>query len=79
MNLGHVILLDEAVEDLDLGRQFYDVQQKGIGYYFVTSVLSDIAALELYSGIHPTRYGYYRMLAKRFPFAIYYAIEANQS
>lgn len=30
-----------------------------------------------YAGIHATHFGYYRMLAKRFPYAIYYEIEDN--
>jgi hypothetical protein len=53
MKTGIVILLEEAVEDLEIGRVFYDDQEKGVGAYFVTTLLSDIASLQLYSGVHP--------------------------
>jgi hypothetical protein len=74
-----VILLDEAIDDLEVGSIFYDTQQLGIGDYFVNSLLSDISSIEFYSGIHPIRFGYYRMLAKRFPFAIYYDVSEEVS
>ena len=67
-----VILLEEAVEDLEIGRTFYDEQEEGIGAYFVASLLSDITSLHLYSGIHPIHFEFHRMLSKRFPFAVYY-------
>jgi hypothetical protein len=47
VKLRHVILLEEAVEDLEIGREFYDDQDEGVGAYFVTSLLSDIASLNL--------------------------------
>jgi len=37
-------------------------------------LFSDIDSLQLYSGIHPRHFGYYRLLSKRFPFAIYYRV-----
>lgn len=37
--------------------------------------LADLDSLQIYGGIHSVHFGYYRMLAKRFPFAIYYRIE----
>jgi plasmid stabilization system protein ParE len=74
MKLEKVVLLDEALEDLEAGRRFYDDQEDGVGVYFVNSLLSDISSLALYSGIHSSHYGYFRMLSKRFPFAIYYEV-----
>jgi hypothetical protein len=53
MKPGNVILLEEAVEDLEVGRGFCDDKKPGVGAYFVTSLLSDIASLHLYSGVHP--------------------------
>ncbi len=39
-------------------------------------VYSDIESLKVYAGIHLKKYkNYYRLLSKRFPFAIYYRIE----
>jgi hypothetical protein len=67
-----VIVLADAARDLELGRDFYDAQQLGIGDYFVDSLLSDLERLRLFHGIHPRHFGFYRMLANRFPFGIYY-------
>ncbi|MEX2581338.1 MAG: hypothetical protein WD342_19935 [Verrucomicrobiales bacterium] len=74
MKPDKVILLDEAVDDLEIGRRFYDDQEEGIGTYFVTSLLSDIASLNLHAGIHSIHFGFHRMLSKRFPFAVYYGV-----
>ncbi len=41
---------------------------------FFDSIVSDIESLSLYAGIHSKRFGLYRMLSKRFPFAIYYDV-----
>lgn len=68
-------LLSAAVEDLHAGRLFYEKQGEGLGEYFFDSLFSDIDSLRLYAGIHPEFFGYHRLLAKRFPYAIYYRIE----
>lgn len=79
MSSGKVILLEAAVADLEIGRDFYDAQEEGIGAYFITSLLSDITSLTLYSGIHPIHFHFHRMLSKRFPFAIYYEIVSDMT
>jgi len=61
-----------AREDLRDGRLFYDAQERGLGRYFSSSVLSDIRSLVNFAGIHPQRHGYYMMVMRRFPYAIYY-------
>ena len=68
-------LLDEAEKDLIDGFAFYERQSKGLGEYFLDSVFADIESLRLYAGIHALFFGYHRLLAKRFPFAIYYKIQ----
>ncbi len=70
-------LLSSAFEDLCEGRLFYEKQGEGLGDYFFDSLFSDIDSLILYEGIHPKVFGYYRMLAKRFPYAIYYRLEED--
>ena len=70
-----VVILEDAAEDMDSGRQFYESREPGIGDYFVESILSDLNSLILYGGIHPLRFGFHRMLSKRFPFGIYYEVE----
>ena len=70
----NVQLLRSAMEDLTTGRQFYDRQGAGIGDYFFDSLFAEIDSLALYGGIHPVHFGFHRLLAKRFPYAIYYRI-----
>ncbi|MDQ3623530.1 MAG: type II toxin-antitoxin system RelE/ParE family toxin [Verrucomicrobiota bacterium] len=66
-------ILDHAEDDLIQGFAFYEKQQAGIGAYFLDSLASVIDSLLLYAGTHPTHFGrYYRLLSKRFPFAVYY-------
>ena len=72
MNAAEVIVLREAADDLEIGRWFYDGLELGVGDYFLDSLLSDIESLRLYAGIHPQHFGYHLLLAKRFPFAVYY-------
>lgn len=40
MNISNVILLEEAVDDLEVGCQFYEQREAGIGTYFVESALA---------------------------------------
>ncbi len=70
-----VVILEEAAEDMESGRRFYESREAGVGDYFIESILSDLDSLVLYAGIHPVHFGFHRMLAKRFPFGIYYAVE----
>lgn len=74
----NIQVLDEAVEDLASGYRFYEQQASGLGEYFLDSLWSDIQSLRLYGGIHALHYGHHRLLAKRFPFAVYYQMEPEQ-
>lgn len=69
-----VKILRPGLEDLAAGRKFYDQQQAGVGDYFFDSVFAEIDSLTLYAGIHRQHCGFYRLLARRFPYAIYYRI-----
>lgn len=72
-------LLDLARNDLLEGYRFYERQESGLGGYFLDSLFSDIDSLLLYAGIHRQAYKeLHRMLSKRFPFAIYYGMEADK-
>ena len=64
-------ILDSVEKDLVDGFDFYEYQSEGLGEYFLDSLFSDIESLYLYAGIHSFHFGYYRLLSKRFPFAIY--------
>jgi len=70
-------ILRKAREDLRLGIQFYNRQEKGLGSYFYDSLISDIESLQIYAGIHPQIKNYYRALSKRFPYSIYYKIDGD--
>lgn len=61
-------ILEEAEKDITAGIFFYESQSDGLGKYFLDSILSDIESLHIFAGIHVNVAGYYRLLAKRFPF-----------
>lgn len=60
-----VLVIAGAARDLEQGRDFYDLQQIGIGETFLRSLLSDIQRLERLIGIHPIHFGLFRVLAER--------------
>lgn len=69
-------ILPVANDDLINGYHFYELQSQGLGSYFLDSLFSDIDSLLIYYGIHQKFFGkYYRLLSKRFPFAVYYTVE----
>ena len=74
-----VRVLRPALEDLAVGRTFYDRQSDGVGGYFFDSVFAEIDSLVLYAGIHRMQFGYHRLLARRFPYAIYYRIAGSEA
>ena len=75
--IDDVIILLEAKEDVEFGRQFYEDREAGVGQYFIDCILSDLDSLKFHAGIHREVYGFHRLLSKRFPFAIYYDINGN--
>jgi len=68
-------ILNEAEKDIAIGMSFYESQKEGLGKYFLSSILADIESLHIYAGIHIVISDYYRLLAKRFPFSIYYKVK----
>lgn len=68
-------ILSSAFTDLARGRDFYEQQGAGLGAYFLDSLFSDIDSLMLYAGIHRKVSGFHRLLARRFPNAVYYLVE----
>ena len=74
MRLKDVLILKEASDDLNEGKAFYDIQEPGVGDYFWDCMISDIESLAIYAGIHRKQLGLYKMLARRFPYALYYDI-----
>ncbi len=70
-------ILSSAVDDLHTGQLFYEGQGVELGDYFLDSLFSDIDSLVLYGGVHVKVFGYHRLLAKRFPYAVYYTLEED--
>jgi hypothetical protein len=70
-------ILPEARDDLLAGFRFYERQARDLGTYFRESIVGDVDSLAVQGGIHAKVFGYHRSLCKRFPFAIYYRVEAN--
>ena len=72
-------ILKSAKEDLKEGFYFYELQQKGLGNYFLEALSADIESLRIFAGVHGIHFDrYYRLVSKRFPFATYYRIEENE-
>ena len=74
MKVKDILILKEAFDDLNEGKAFYDIQEPGVGDYFWDCMISDIESLIIYAGIHRKQLGLYKMLARRFPYALYYDI-----
>ena len=72
-----VVLLDEAISDLDSGKIFYRVHGDWLANHFINSLIADAESLALLAGVHAKKWGVYRALSKRFPFAIYYEVDRN--
>ncbi|MGZ8137155.1 MAG: type II toxin-antitoxin system RelE/ParE family toxin [Methylococcaceae bacterium] len=72
-------ILRSAMEDLATARRFYDRQEAGVGDYFFDSLFAEIDSLALYAGIHSVHFGFYRLLAKRFPYAVYYKMNEGKA
>jgi len=77
MRVENIRFLLEAAEDLDSGHGFYNTQSAGLGKYFVDTILGEIESLYLYAGIHRKEFGFFKLLSRRFPYAVYYDIEGD--
>jgi plasmid stabilization system protein ParE len=75
MKYHDIFLTELAQDDIESSREFYEKQSLHLGTYFYDSLLADLDALRFYAGIHQKHYGFFRMLTRRFPYALYYDIE----
>ncbi len=67
-----VRVVRSAEIDLEEGFRFYERQDGGLGSYFLDSLFSEIDSLAYFGGIHPQVFEFHRLLARKFPFAVYY-------
>jgi plasmid stabilization system protein ParE len=77
--MRQVLLLADAVDDLEAARDFYDAREIGAGKYCVDSLLADVEKLHELRGIHRMQFGCHRMIASRFPFGIYYRDSGDET
>ena len=73
-----VRILKTARADLATGYWFYEQQETGLGDYFLRRIYEDLELLGQIAGIHPkTKLGLHKMIARRFPYAIFYRINSD--
>lgn len=70
-----VVVSNLAKNDIDRGFAFYATGGEEVARRFVETILSRLSDLEGTAGIHAKIFGHYRMLAKPFPYAIYYDVD----
>ncbi len=68
-------ILRAAELDLQHGADFYESQNSGVGVYFSSCLVADIELLRTFAGVHAKIHGFHRMIARRFPYSIYYKLE----
>ncbi len=68
-------LLDGAKKDLRNDWFVDERQSPGLGDRFLDAIEAEVQTLALNAGIHLKVEGFYRMLIRRFPFALYYLID----
>jgi len=73
-----VRILRSALEDLSNGRRFYGRRAQRSAHIFSIAYFRD-RFLVLYAGIPKIHLGHHRLLARRFPFAIYYRVIADEA
>ncbi len=74
MLVKEVVILEEAANDMEAGKIFYDQREFGVGDYFWDSLIAEIESLYIFAGIHAKEYNLHRLLAAKFPYAVYYKL-----
>ena len=70
-------ILNKAKEDLRNGREFYDAQERGLGAYFMSVMVSEIDALAWCAGLHVMHRDFHKAVVRKFPYSIYYKMEGD--
>ena len=68
----NIRLFEAAKDDLRSGWSIYKRKSPSLGNTFLAAIDSDVQALPLYIGTYLKLDGFYRLLIKRFRFALYY-------
>ena len=75
--MKELIVNSRVYWDLELASEFYELQDPGAGDYFNRSIAADIYSLRQLNGIHREFCGFHKMLATKFPCAIYYTVTVS--
>jgi hypothetical protein len=75
----NVDLRPEASSDLVSAAEYFNDISDGWGDHFLDTIEVDLADLSNEAGIHAFHHGLPCKLAKTFPFAIYYRVEADSA
>jgi len=69
---------ERAQEDLEIAVSWYEKQQRGLGLAFLESVESSLEPMESSPNMYEIIYASHRRcLIRRFPFSLFYTIEAD--
>ena len=74
MFVKDITAIKEVEIDLNQGESFYNLKEVGLGLYFRSCIVADIESLQIFAGVHSRHFGSYRLICKRFPYAIYYDV-----
>ncbi|WP_093446052.1 type II toxin-antitoxin system RelE/ParE family toxin [Thiomicrospira sp. ALE5] len=69
-----ILFTPSAEKDLILAKNFYAKVDPMLGEYCADSLMLDIERLRFFAGVHAKVFGQYRMIARTFPFSIYYQL-----
>ena len=73
-----IVFTPSAEKDLIFAKNFYAKVDLTLGEYCVDSLMLDIERLRFFAGVHLKVFGHFRMIARTFPFSIYYQ-QPNES
>ena len=76
--MNSVEISSDALTDLEIGVDFYEKQDPGVGEHFLSTLKAEIDGLSFTGGIHKKVYkDLHRLVCRKFPFAIFYAFDAR--
>jgi plasmid stabilization system protein ParE len=75
MKYYDIFLTELAQDDIESSREFYENQSLHLGTYFYDSLLADLEHCDFMQGFTKGIMAFFRMITRRFPYALYYDIE----
>jgi toxin ParE1/3/4 len=79
MNLLPLVFLDEAGAEFDEAAAWYEEKKAGLGVDFVARIQEALDRIASMPRVHPVIHeNVRRAIAKKFPYIVYYEVEADQ-